>query len=110
VSESSFLFHSNELPPGQTGELLHLSRQQASRVKNLKRARNMKKPRSSFWAGPARSAGNETRNASEDARTSSTAFRTLYICRPGMRLRSPLKQFAKLLSVACRRKRSSRQN
>jgi 5-deoxy-glucuronate isomerase len=29
VSESSFLFHSNELPPGQTGELLHLSRQQA---------------------------------------------------------------------------------
>jgi 5-deoxy-glucuronate isomerase len=29
VSESSFLFHSNELPLGQGGELLHLSRQQA---------------------------------------------------------------------------------
>jgi 5-deoxy-glucuronate isomerase len=29
VSESSFLFHSNELPSGQSGEILHFSRQQA---------------------------------------------------------------------------------
>ena len=29
MSESSFLFHSNELAPGQSGELLHLSREQA---------------------------------------------------------------------------------
>ena len=29
MSESSFLFHSNELPSGQSGEILHFSRQQA---------------------------------------------------------------------------------